>query len=58
MHYEKSGWVRYDATPPDLRRRAEPLLSITGRLAQLASALEYWWFQRIVGFDRSDQIGT
>jgi hypothetical protein len=25
-------------------------------MRQLASALELWWFQRVVGFDRSDQI--
>lgn len=56
VHYARNGWVRYDATPPDLRQRAEPLLSISGQMAQLASAIEYWWFQRIVGFDRSDQM--
>jgi transglutaminase-like putative cysteine protease len=56
VHYAQHGWVRYDATPPDLRQRAEPLLSIATQMAQLASAIEYWWFQRIVGFDRSDQM--
>jgi transglutaminase-like putative cysteine protease len=56
VHYADNGWIRYDATPPDLRRRAEPLLSIAAQFTQLASAIEYWWFQRIVGFDRSDQM--
>jgi len=58
VHYANNGWVRYDATPPDLRQRAEPMLSMAERAAQLASAIEYWWFQRIVGFDRSDQMGA
>jgi transglutaminase-like putative cysteine protease len=55
VHYERAGWVRYDPTPPDLRlRRAagfwfDPLRS-------LGSAIELWWFQRVVDFDRSDQL--
>jgi transglutaminase-like putative cysteine protease len=56
VHYERSGWVRYDATPPDLRRRAETSLPFDEQLRQFASAMEYWWFQRVVGFDRSDQV--
>ncbi len=56
VHFERAGWVRYDPTPADLRTRAEPPLSFTDRMADLASALELWWFQRVVGFDRSDQI--
>src|SRR4029453_18271359 len=31
---------------------------LAGRMAELGSALELWWFQRVVGFDRSDQIGA
>ena len=56
IHYEHAGWVRYDPTPADLRMRAEPPLSLTARIADLASAVELWWFQRVVGFDRSDQV--
>ena len=56
IHYERAGWVRYDPTPADLRARAGPALSFGERVADLASALELWWFQRVVGFDRSDQI--
>jgi hypothetical protein len=56
IHYERAGWVRYDPTPADLRTRAEVPLSLGERLADAASAIELWWFQRVVGFDRSDQV--
>ena len=55
IHYEDAGWVRYDPTPPDLRMRHVSALSLS-TLHELGSALEYWWFQRVVGFDRSDQM--
>jgi hypothetical protein len=58
IHYEEAGWVRYDPTPPDLRSRAGLPVSLSARIADLASAVELWWFQRVVGFDRSDQIGA
>jgi len=58
VHYENAGWVRYDPTPPDLRARAQPVLSLSERMRELASAMELWWFQRVVGFDRSDQMGA
>jgi transglutaminase-like putative cysteine protease len=58
VHYERAGWVRYDATPPDLRQRAEGAIAFDERVRQLASAMEYWWFQRVVGFDRSDQMSA
>ena len=58
VHYERAGWVRYDATPPDLRQRAEDALAFDDRIRQFASAMEHWWFQRVVGFDRSDQMST
>ena len=58
VHYERAGWVRYDATPPDLRQRAEEAIAFDERMRQLASAMEHWWFQRVVGFDRSDQMST
>jgi transglutaminase-like putative cysteine protease len=56
VHYEHAGWVRYDATPPDLRYHAEAALALRERIRQVAAAVEYWWFQRVVGFDRSDQL--
>jgi transglutaminase-like putative cysteine protease len=56
VHYERAGWVRYDPTPPDLRARPAAALSLSERARELASALELWWFQRVVGFDRADQI--
>ena len=58
VHYERAGWVRYDATPPDLRQRAEGAIAFDERVRQLASAMEHWWFQRVVGFDRSDQMSA
>jgi transglutaminase-like putative cysteine protease len=58
VHFERAGWVSFDPTPPDLRLRADAPLSLAGRLAEVGSALELWWFQRVVGFDRSDQIGA
>ncbi len=56
MHFEHAGWVRYDPTPPDLRARPEPAFSLARQLSQLGSALELWWYQSVLGFDRSDQI--
>jgi transglutaminase-like putative cysteine protease len=56
VHFLRAGWVRYDATPPDLRARATAPASFDERIRELASAMELWWFQRVVGFDRSDQI--
>ena len=58
VHYANAGWVRYDPTPPDLRIRAQAALPLAARLRELGSALELWWFQRVVGFDRSDQIAA
>ena len=57
VHFERAGWVRYDPTPPDLRLRGRSRRSRSpGSCAELGSALELWWYQRVVGFDRSDQI--
>ena len=56
IHFERAGWIRYDPTPADLRARAEGPWTLAARAADLASAIELWWFQRVVGFDRSDQI--
>ncbi len=58
VHFERAGWMAFDPTPPDLRLRGDAPLSIAGRLGELGSALELWWFQRVVGFDRADQIGA
>ncbi len=56
VHYRDAGWVRYDPTPPALRMRAAGDASFGESLGALASALELWWFQRVVDFDSSDQI--
>ncbi len=58
VHYERAGWVRYDATPPDLRLSVDEVIAFDERVRQFASALEHWWFQRVVGFDRTDQAGA
>ncbi len=58
VHFEEAGWVRFDPTPPDLRLRALDDLSLVARMAQLGSAVELWWFQRVVDFDSADQIGA
>jgi len=58
VHYARAGWVAYDPTPPDLRDAAVASLTLSERVAELASALELWWYQRVVGFDRSDQISA
>ena len=56
VHYREARWVRYDATPTALRSRPAVAMSLSARARELASAIELWWFQRVVGFDRSDQI--
>ena len=58
IHFEDAGWVRFDPTPPDLRLRAASSPSLWVRLAQVGSAIELWWFQRVVDFDSADQIGA
>lgn len=58
IHFERSGWVRFDPTPPDRRLRAETASTLAERVAQLASAIELWWFQHVVDYDSADQIGA
>ena len=58
IHFEKAGWVRFDPTPPDRRLRATAAPSLWTRMGQLGSAVELWWFQRVVDFDSADQIAT
>ncbi len=58
VHYARAGWVPYDPTPPDLRAVATASLTLSERVAEFASAAELWWYQRVVGFDRSDQIAA
>jgi hypothetical protein len=56
VHFAEAGWVRYDPTPPDLRLRAGSAGSVPEQLREIGSALELWWFQRVVEFDRTDQF--
>jgi transglutaminase-like putative cysteine protease len=53
--FERAGWVAGDPTPPDLRLAGADALRGMGSLSDLASAVELWWFQNIVDFDRSTQ---
>lgn len=53
--YRKSGWVRYDPTPPDLRLASAEALREDAGWGELASALELWWFRNVVDFDRGHQ---
>lgn len=57
IHFEEAGWVRFDPTPPDRRLRLADQASLWMRAQQLGSAIELWWFQRVVDFDSADQIG-
>jgi protein-glutamine gamma-glutamyltransferase len=58
VSYAHAGWVRYDPTPPDLRLAGATSLSATDRLAELQSALEFWWFRNVIDFDRSRQAAA
>jgi hypothetical protein len=53
-HFARAGWVRFDPTPADLRASAAPA-GLFARMSEAASAVELWWFRRVVDFDRSDQ---
>jgi protein-glutamine gamma-glutamyltransferase len=53
--YRKAGWVRYDPTPADLRLAGAEALRETAGWAELASAIELWWFRNVVDFDRGHQ---
>jgi transglutaminase-like putative cysteine protease len=55
VHFERAGWVRYDPTPTDARLRAGAL-GVLAQLRGIGSALEHWWYQHVVEFDRSHQM--
>ncbi len=57
VHFERAGWVRYDPTPVDERLRADAV-GLVATLQGLGSAVEHWWFQHVVEFDRSRQMGA
>ncbi len=56
IHYASAGWVRYDPTPSDPRIRAATAPGIGGRITAGVDALQLWWFQRIVDFNRTAQF--
>jgi hypothetical protein len=53
--FERTGWVRYDPTPADLRLAGADALRAGAGLGELASAIELWWFRNVVDFDRGHQ---
>ena len=55
VHFDQSGWVRYDPTPPDLRLAGADALRESGGMRSVLSAMELWWFRNVVDFDRSTQ---
>jgi hypothetical protein len=54
VHFENAGWAPVDPTPATLRI-ASADAERGGSLADLASALELWWFGNVVDFDRGHQ---
>lgn len=58
IHFERHGWVRFDPTPPDQRLAALGDPTLRDRLEELRSALELFWFQHVVEFDRTQQVGA
>ena len=54
----EAGWVRFDPTPPDCVCDPSRPCRSGPRCGQLGSAVEIWWFQRVVDFDSADQIGV
>ncbi|MBM4384160.1 MAG: DUF3488 domain-containing protein [Deltaproteobacteria bacterium] len=54
VYFERAGWVPADPTPA-AQRLASADDARPGSLADLASALELWWFRNVVDFDRGHQ---
>ena len=54
VHFEDSGWVRFDPTPADLRLAGAAELRGERWWANVGSAFQLWWY-RVVDFDRSSQ---
>ena len=54
VHFERAGWAPSDPTP-SVQRLASADETRAGSLADLASALELWWFRNVVDFDRGHQ---
>lgn len=57
--FQEHGWIRFDPTPPDLRLAASSATpSLRERIAELQSALELYWLQNVIGFDRDQQVAV
>jgi transglutaminase-like putative cysteine protease len=55
VHFAEAGWVRFDPTPADLRMAGSDALRAGRTWADLASAVELWWFTNVVDYDRGHQ---
>ncbi len=55
IHFAEAGWIRFDPTPADLRMASSAALRDGRTWRELASAIELWWFTRVVDYDRGHQ---
>jgi transglutaminase-like putative cysteine protease len=51
---ETGAWVTFDPTPPDGRRVRETT-GLVSRLGKYAEAMELYWNQYVIGYDRQEQ---
>jgi hypothetical protein len=58
VHFERTGWVRFDPTPPDRRPDRQEATSLLSWLQAAARSVDLWWFKRVVAFDSGDQAGA
>jgi len=52
---ETDAWVTFDATPPDTRTNGDGAGGLSGHLQQYAEALELFWIQYVVSYDKQEQ---
>ncbi|HEX8500112.1 MAG TPA: DUF3488 and transglutaminase-like domain-containing protein [Pyrinomonadaceae bacterium] len=51
----EDAWVTFDPTPPDGRPAGTSGTGLTGQLRRYADALELFWIQHVVAYDRQGQ---
>ncbi len=52
---EEDAWVAFDPTPPDGRPAGTSGTGLSGQLRRYADALELFWIQHVVAYDRQGQ---
>jgi len=52
---ETDAWLTFDPTPASARTNAQAAGGLSGRLQQYAEALELFWIQYVVAYDRQEQ---